>query len=108
MATEQTSGQITTDGTEQTLATVTAAGAYQFQIDANALADDDEIEIRIYQKVRTGTTSRVMLGPFTLRHAQGEDDIWVAPALLAVHEYKVTIKRTGGVDRTYDWSIFAA
>lgn len=54
-----TSGTATTDGTEQTLATISAAGTFLLMIDRNAMIAADRIILRSKTKVLTGGTTRL-------------------------------------------------
>lgn len=106
MAPTQTSGStVTTDGTEQTLYTGSTAGTYQLYVSLNNMAISDEIELRLKIKTLSTSTSRVLwFQPF--RHAQGADAaIAVSPPIAVVHEIAITITRTAGTDRSYEWSL---
>lgn len=106
-ASVKTSGSTTTDGTEQTLATVTDAGVYSLHIDLNAMvggATPDIVEVRFYDKARSTDTER-QVGE-TLQFVGGlVPKIWFSPPIISPHDYKVTLKRVQGTDRAYPWSI---
>jgi hypothetical protein len=104
---ENTSGSTTTDGSEQTLATITTAGNYQFRIDVDNLVNDDEIEIRIKVEARAAESTAKVLYRIPLKHDQGEQCIFESPwvAIPGSSQYIVTLKRTAGTDRAYPWSI---
>ena len=106
--TENTSGSTTTDGTEQTLATITAAGNYQFRIDLGNMVKADAIEVRIKTEARSADATAYVLYFAAYANAQGADariaeTPWVA--IPASSQYIVTLKRTAGTDRAYAWSI---
>ncbi len=89
-----------------TLQTITAEpGVYQLFLDLNALVNGDVFEVRIYERVVSGGTKRIVT-PFTLADAQGADHaIWAGPALQLMHGWDFTIIRTAGSDRTIAYSL---
>jgi hypothetical protein len=105
--TENTSGSTTTDGTEQTLATITSAGNYQFRIDTDNLANSDAVEVRIKVEARSSESTAKVLYKQTFAHDRGEAVIFDFPwvAIPASGQYVVTLKRVAGTDRAYPWSI---
>lgn len=105
-ATEVDADSTLTDGTEQTLSTLTDAGAYGFQIDCNAMAAGDAIDLRFYSKGNAAGTERLCLGPIGLVGAQAEA-IKTFTFGLTSH-LKVTIQRVSGTDRTYPWCVMKA
>lgn len=96
-------GTTTTDGTEQSLGISTGGGTYVFQFDTSNLQNGDTVEIRIYTKTLSGSTKKVLYNP-TYTNAQGEPNKQSPPVLVS-HYFEVTIKRTAGTDRAYDWEI---
>lgn len=105
--TENTSGSTTTDGSEQTLATITSAGNYMFRIDVDNMVNADAILIRIKVEARASESTAKVLYSQPVMHDQGEAAIidfpWVA--IPASGQYIVTLQRTAGSDRAYPWSI---
>lgn len=99
-----TSGsQTATISTEHTLATITTANVYVLVVDANAMVNGDTLELRIYTKAKTGSSSRVA-------YYQVFDNVQGAPNLISVPvpidtEFKATLKQTAGTGRTFDWNI---
>lgn len=104
---EVATGTVTADGSEQTLSTQAASGVYQAVIDLNNLAGGatpDIVEIRVYLMTLTGGTSRQAFPTFTFVGGVSPKE-FVTPPLLAVHEYKITLKQTQGTNRTFPWSL---
>lgn len=97
------SGTTTTDGTEQSLTNKSAGGTYVFGIDTNALAGGDTIEIRIYTKILSGSTKRLAYYA-SYANVQGEPNKYSVPVLIDNY-IEVSLKRTGGTDRAYDWEL---
>lgn len=97
--------QTATVSTEHTLSTVTAAGAYQFVVDAANLAAGDELELRIYGKARSSDTERVMFkntfGPLAL-----DEPLIFSPPFLSPHSAKFTLKQTVGTGRAFPWAVY--
>lgn len=85
-----------------TLTPQTDDGIYQVFIDADAMATNDEYEIKIYEKVRSAGTQRVVYYSY-LRGDQSYP--WVSPSLVLLHGWDVTMKRIAGTDRSIEWSI---
>lgn len=80
----------------------TTAGVYQVFLDTADLVSGDELQIRIYEKVRTLDTQRIvyqsnLVGPQS-------PPVWVAPSLVLMNGWDVTtdfILNTGVIT----WSI---
>jgi hypothetical protein len=100
-----TGSQAATVTTEHFLGTDpdTTDGVFQFFIDVAAMVLLDILEIRIYEKARSGDTARPM-HVWRLAHAQ-TDTLWVSPTLILMHGWRFSIKQTAGTSRTFLWSI---
>ncbi len=88
-----------------TLQTITDDGVYQLWLDpvGAAMAKADEFAIRIYEKVEgTGGTKRVVFKA-TLSDAQSEN--FVAPMLILINGWDMTLQKVAGTDRAWDASI---
>ena len=85
-----------------TLQNITTAGAYQLYVDTSTMAKADEFRIRIYEKVRSADTKRVVQS-WSLLGAQGEN--FVTPTLMLLNGWDFTIVRTAGADRTVTASV---
>lgn len=80
----------------------TADGVYQAFIDFNAItAVADEFEVRIYEKVTSGGTQRVVWGPVSIN----KPEVLVTPALMLLHGWDITVDKIAGTDRSIGWSI---
>lgn len=108
--TEAFSGSETVSTTEWSLTTDTAGpdtqtddGVYQLFLDLNALAKGDKFTLRVYEKVLSTSTQRVVFRTF-FANAQSEPN-WVSPSLILLHGWDATLVRTLGTDRAIDWSI---
>lgn len=82
--------------------TDTTDGVFQIFVDLSDMAAGDEIQIRVYEKVRSTDTQRIvyqcnLFGPQS-------PPVWVSPSLILMHGWDATLKVvTGGVNIT--WSI---
>lgn len=104
MVAVNTSGSLTTDGTEQDFATITAAKVLSLVLDVNAMVDGDTIELRIYGKARSTDTERLIWFA-SFSNAQ-TDTLKESVPVPSPHSYRATIKRVAGTDRTYPWAIY--
>lgn len=108
--TEAFSGTETVSTTEWSLTTDTSGpdaqtddGVYQTFVDLNALANGDAYRLRVYEKVLSGSTQRVVYEA-TITDAQ-IDGIFATPSLILMHGWDITLLKTAGTDRSIDWSI---
>lgn len=100
--------QTATIGTEHTLgAAITAAGIYQLKVDTANLAAGDILELRMYGKVRSTDTERLMWGPASYGPVPPSIDIVVSPADVCAASVKFTLKQTAGTGRAYPWAIYS-
>lgn len=108
--TEAFSGSETVSTTEHSLTTDTAGpdaetsdGVFQCFLDLNALAKGDVFQFRVYEKVLSSSTQRVV---FEVRFANAQSEpVWVSPSLILMHGWDMTLDRISGSDRAIDWSI---
>lgn len=78
-------------------------GVYQAFLDLNALLKGDVYEFKVYEKVGSASTQRVIL---TVRFANAQTNpVWVTPSLILLHGWDMTLKKISGTDRAIDWSI---
>lgn len=108
--TEAFAGSATISTTEWSLTTNTAGpgaetsdGVFQAFIEVNNLNSGDEFQIKVYEKVQSTSTQRLvyqsnLVGP------QG-NPIWVFPSLLLLHGWDITLLKIVGTDRIIAWSI---
>lgn len=71
----------------------TADGVYQFFFDLQDMTTGDELQIRVYEKVRSGDTQRVVYQQ-NLFGPQASD--FVFPSLVLMHGWDVTLKAISG------------
>ena len=86
-----------------TLQTITTAGVYQLFLDLNVLANGDVFEIKIYEKVRSAGTKRV-LQTFVVANLQADPN-WVSDSFILLNGWDMTLKKLSGTDRTIEASI---
>jgi hypothetical protein len=104
--TEKASGtQTAVVGTEHTLLDTNDLGVYVLEVDANAMALGDVVELRIYSKVTNGGTTRLAYEA-TYAHVQGEPNKYSVP-VPAMRNFKATLKQTAGVARSFPWTVLA-
>ena len=77
-------------------------GTMQIWLDLNALALGDEFELKVYEKVGSGTTQRVV---WSTRFIGPLAPIYVSPAVMVRHGWEVTLKKIAGTDRAIPWSL---
>lgn len=80
----------------------TSDGVFQVFLDVSDMVTGDELQIRIYEKVQSGDTQRIvyqsnLVGPQS-------PPIWVSPALVLMHGWDVTLDAIAGTI-TVNWSI---
>jgi hypothetical protein len=109
--TEAFSGTAATSATELSLprnatyssaSTQTTAGVYQVFLDVSGIAGGQEIQIRIYEKVRSADTQRVTYQS-NLAGLQSPAQ-WVSPSLVLMNGWDVTLVGITGTP-TITWSI---
>lgn len=108
MAVSENTGdtQSATVTTEHTLATITSAGTYQLAVELTNMVADDELELRIYVKGRSASTSRVAFIA-SYANAPGSDAaVAISPPVGTPHEFKATLKQTAGTSRNFVWAIY--
>jgi len=107
---EAFSGTETVTTTEWSMTTDTAGpdvqtddGVYQFYLDLNALLKADKYRFRVYEKVLSSGTQRVV---FEANFANAQaNPIWVSPTLILLHGWDGTIIKIAGTDRAIDFSV---
>lgn len=102
---EESGTQTATISTEHTLNATspeTTDCIMQFFLDVANMAQDDDLEIRVKEKVISSGTQRLVFFA-TLADAQAE--AFVTPPLQLLHGWDVTIKQTAGTGRSFPWSI---
>ncbi len=109
--TELITGTEAVGATEHSLATDTSYdsgdaqttdGIFQAFLDVSDMVAGDELRIRIYEKVRSGDTQRIV-AEWSLAGVQGTP-IWASPALVLMHGWDFTTTAIAGTI-TVNWSI---
>ena len=109
MLTELYSGTRAMDSTEWSLTTNTSGpdadttpGKFRLTLDVSDMAGTDSMQIRVYEKSRSGDTQRV-LDEYVLTGPQGQG-IWQSPDYWLMHGWDMTIDMlVGGAN--INWSI---
>lgn len=96
--------QSATLDTEHTLLDTTDAGNYELTVDLNNMANGDVLVLRVYVKVRSAGTLRVV-HEGVYAHAQGDEKVARSPVVASVHQYKATLEQTDGTGRSYNWEV---
>lgn len=96
-------------GTEWSLTTDTSGpnadttdGVFQAVLDVADMIAGDELEIKLYEKARSGDTQR-LAELWVLSGAQSSP-LWISPSLILLHGWDFTAKATAGTI-TVLWSI---
>lgn len=82
--------------------TDTTDGVFQVFLDVSDMVAGDQLQVRIYEKVRSADTQRVVYEAI-LTGAQAQP-IWVSPSLVLLHGWDVTLDALAGTI-TVNWSI---
>lgn len=108
--TEAFTGTETVSGTEWSLTTDTSGpdaetsdGIFQAFLDLNALAAGDIYQFKVYEKVLSSSTQRLVYTAY-FAGAQGAP-VWASPCLILINGWDMTLKKLSGTDRAIDWSI---
>lgn len=97
-----TEHSLATDTSYDTGDAQTDDGVYQAFLDVSDMIAGDQLQIRIYEKVRSGDTQRIVYQAI-LSGAQSEP-IWVSPSLVLMHGWDITCDALVGTI-TVNWSI---
>lgn len=89
-------------GNDTSVDTITTDGVYQCFIDVSDMVTGDELAIRVYEKVQSSGTQRLvyqanLFGPQS-------PPVFVMPSLVLMHGWDMTIEAVAGTI-TIDWSI---
>jgi hypothetical protein len=85
------------------LTPITVDGVYQVFIDLANMVAGDQYEIKVYEKVTSGGTQR-LIETWIVTGAQSKP-AFLIPSVILLHGWDVTMKRLAGADRTIGWSI---
>jgi hypothetical protein len=97
-----TEHSLATDTSYDTGDAQTTDGVLQAWLDVSDMIAGDQLQIRIYEKVRSGDTQRIVYQDI-ITGAQ-MDPIWVSPALTVMHGWDVTVDALAGTI-TVNWSL---
>lgn len=107
MPTVNSQGDLTADGTEQTLIDDTTNKWFSGYIDLENMATNDITVIRTYIKVRsTGVATLALWSTDTYTNAQTTKAIVLCAPMPSDIEFKVTLQQTAGTNRIYPWKFF--
>lgn len=105
LGTKSSGSQTATISTEHTLLDTADSGTYQLKVSMANLANGDVIELRFYDKVRSGDDYTVVWSA-AFAHARGADGAEVvSPPLGCPNGAKFTLKQTAGTGRAFPWSV---
>lgn len=85
-----------------TIATNATDGVYQIFVDVADMVAGDQLQIRVYESVRSGDPQRIVYQAY-LTGAQAEP-VWVSPSLVLMHGWDATLDALAGTI-TVNWSI---
>lgn len=77
-------------------------GVYQILLDVSDMVTGDEIQIRVYEKVRSSDTQRVLMQSNLI--GPQSPPLWISPSLILLHGWDVTLDAISGTI-TINWSI---
>lgn len=99
-------GSVLTNGTEQELFNITALAHYATWVFLpGAFTTGDAIVIRVYVLDNTGAVLSKYLD-VQINGPQSSPAIFIP--FVPANQYRVTIQRSAGTDRTYNWSRYQA
>lgn len=80
----------------------TSAGIYQVFLDTSDMVAGDQLQIRIYEKCRSGDTQRVIYESILTGTMAST---WVSPSLVLINGWDVTLDTLAGTTIVVNWSI---
>ena len=84
------------------IAAITTDGVYQIWLDLSDMVAGDQLQIRIYEKCRSGDTQRVAYQAILTGVQMAP--LWVSPSLILMHGWDATLDALAGTI-TVLWSI---
>jgi hypothetical protein len=90
-------------GNVGTIQANTTNGVYQVFVDTSAMLLSNTVQLRIYEKVWSGGTQRVIYETNLVDVQQ--DPIWVSPSLVLMHGWDATANSQAGANVYLQWSI---
>ena len=101
-AVSTTEHSLATDTSYDTGDAQTTDGVLQAWLDLSDMIAGDQLQVRIYEKVRSGDTQRIVYEAI-LTGAQSQP-IWTSPSLSVMHGWDVTADALAGTI-TVNWSL---
>jgi len=92
-----------TDGTVQVLTDVTDNKYFTFKLNTTNMASGDTVVLKIYDKV-LNTSTLALVTQETYTDAQTLPIKFLPPQWIT-EEIKITLQRTAGTDRNYEWAL---
>lgn len=113
VTTEASGTQTAVINTEHTLRDVNTPGSYALEVDLNAMASGDTLELRVFAIVLAGGTRRLAQpGTKTYTNAQADPNpIVVVPFdpisndITDTGSIRFTLKQTAGTGRAFPWKV---
>jgi hypothetical protein len=81
----------------------TTDGIYQLLLELNNLANGDEFRVRLYERISSGGTARVV-EEWVIANAQSTPN-WMTPSFILMHGWEFSLAKLAGTDRSIAWSI---
>jgi hypothetical protein len=107
MPTVNAQGDLTADGTEQTVWDVTTNKWFKGYVDLENMASGDTVILRRYLKIRsTGVATLVIEDKGTYTNEQVDKKIITFAPMGSDVQYKVTLEQTVGTIRVFPWKLF--
>lgn len=104
-----TGTQTATINTEHSLTTVAVAGTFILEVDLNAMAVGDSLELRVKKKILTGGTARVYIYARFDSMPTTDDviksSIPISNDLVEAGALDFTLKQIAGTGRAYPWKV---
>ena len=102
----QTGTQTATINTDHTLGTaVTTAGWYQLEVDGNAMANGDVLQLWIKELPLSGGTARIILFDAWYDAMDANNIILRLPELGSDQSWEAHLKQSAGTGRAFPWKI---
>jgi hypothetical protein len=107
MPTVNSQGDLTADGTPQTLIDETTNKWFSGYIDLENMASGDTVIIKTYIKVRsTGVATLALWSTDTYVDAQTTKAVVFCAPMPSDVEFKITLTQTAGTFRVFPWKFF--
>ena len=100
---DTTEWSLTTNTSYDTGDAQTADGTYQVFLDLSDMVAGDQLQIRIYEKCRTGDTQQICYEAIPV--GVQSQKLWASPALILINGWDVTCDTLAGASITVLWSI---